>query len=321
LTTTPINIVTGDQTGFAATVLECSPDCLKVLDSSGNVLFFNVNGLCAMEIDDFGQVAGAFWPTLWPDQALAKGALEQALSGIVGSFRGFCPTAKGTPKWWDVIVTPVPNEDGPIERLIVISRDITAQRAAEERQATLTAELGHRINNTLTVVMAMAAQTRRATTDVKSFHAAFSTRLKAMSDATTAIIQGKWEGAFVRDLAETQLNTFLTSDNRRITLNGPDVLVPSEHAQLLALMLNELATNATKYGALSNKTGTVTLNWAPADNARALKLEWREQGGPPVTVPTRTGSGSALLNSGVSGPEVDLRYEPGGVVCIITLPF
>jgi two-component sensor histidine kinase len=144
-------------------------------------------------------------------------------------------------------------------------------------------------------------------------------RLKAMSDATAAIVKSKWEGVFVRALAETQLNTFLTSTTQRITLNGPDVLVPIEHAQALALMLNELATNATKYGALSNKTGTVALTWTSDDGGRALRLEWREHGGPSVVAPARTGSGSALLASGVIGAEVDLRFEPAGVVCAITL--
>lgn len=314
----PIHPVAGDQAAFASVLLECSPDCLKVLDNEGKVLFFNANGLCAMEIDSFDQVSGAFWPTLWPEPAVAETALRQALAGDLGSFKGFCPTRKGTPKWWDVMVAPVPNEHGPVERLIVISRDITAQQAADQRQAELAAELGHRINNTLTVVMAMASQTRRAATDMNSFYTAFAARLKAMAEATAAIVEGQWDGAYVRALAETQLKTFLTSADHRITLDGADVLVPTQHAQTLALIINELATNATKYGALSNKTGDVTLTWALADDGQTLRLEWREHGGPPVSAPTRTGSGSALL-SNAAGANVDLRFEPRGVVCVMTL--
>jgi two-component sensor histidine kinase len=214
------------------------------------------------------------------------------------------------------MVAPVPNEHGPVERLIVISRDITAQQAAHQRQAELAAELGHRINNTLTVVM--ASQTRRAATDMNSFYTAFAARLKAMSEATAAIVEGQWDGAYVRALAETQLKTFLTSADHRITLDGADILVPTQHAQTLALIINELATNATKYGALSNKTGEVMLTWALADDGQTLRLEWREHGGPPVTPPTRTGSGSALL-SNAAGANVDLRFEPNGVVCLMTL--
>lgn len=318
----PAPAVTGDRTAFAHALLECSPDCLKVLDASGNILFFNQNGLCAMEIDDIAQVAGQYWPTFWPAEIspLAQRAVSDALSGAVGSFQGFCPTAKGTPKWWDVVVTAVPNPGGGAERLIVVSRDISARHAEEARTAALAAELGHRINNTLTVVTAIAAQTRRATSDVDSFFHAFTSRLNAMAQATTALVAGDWEGADLRTLADMQLRSFGAGDRPRITLDGPRVKVRSEAAQALALAVNELATNAIKYGALSNNTGHVTLSWTLPPASDALRIIWRETGGPAVTAPARTGLGWALITNGIHGADVQLAFEPEGVVCTITLP-
>lgn len=116
-------------------LLEASADCIKVLGLNGEVDLMNPPGLCAMEISDFGSVAGRRWPTLWPKrgQEQAEKALVSARSGQVVRFTGFCPTAKGTPKWWDVMVTPIRDETGEVAQLLSISRDITAARAAAER--------------------------------------------------------------------------------------------------------------------------------------------------------------------------------------------
>lgn len=306
----------GDRDAFAHAVLQCSPDCLKVLDADGNVLFFNTNGLCAMEIDDIADVVGQAWPSFWPAESspLAERAVADALAGGVGEFQGFCPTAKGTLKYWDVVVSAVPNPGGATERLIVVSRDITARHEEEERKSALTAELGHRINNTLALIQAIAMQSKRTASDLDTFYEKFAVRLKAMGDASKAIVAATWDGVHLRDLARVQLGTF---DSNAVTFDGPDVLIKPENAQALALALNELATNATKYGALSASKGRVALTWVREGDG--VRIEWRESGGPPVQAPTRTGLGSALI-TGIAGAEVDLRYEPDGVVCTIALP-
>lgn len=124
---------------FNRIVLESSPDCLKILDTHGRLQFMNFNGLCQMEIDDFGLFKNQLWWDLWGKEhmALVKGAVETALSGQTTEFTAFCPTAKGTPKWWHVTVTPVGVEQNGIYQLLSISRDITAQKNAEEEIAQL----------------------------------------------------------------------------------------------------------------------------------------------------------------------------------------
>lgn len=121
-------------------VLEASPDCIKVMALDGALEIMNSPGLCAMELDSFEQVKGRSWLELWPSdvQPEVRSALEAARGGETARFTAFCPTAKETPKWWDVVVTPMCNADGRVDRILSISRDITATREAAEqlRQAS-----------------------------------------------------------------------------------------------------------------------------------------------------------------------------------------
>ena len=124
-------------------IFENSPDCVKILGVDGSLLAMNVNGQCVMEIDDFGAVCGAMWPSLWPEAAREHVdlAMATARAGSIGHFQALCPTAKGTPKWWDVVVSPLLGSDGSLQGLLSISRDITQQREADERERKLATKL------------------------------------------------------------------------------------------------------------------------------------------------------------------------------------
>jgi diguanylate cyclase (GGDEF)-like protein/PAS domain S-box-containing protein len=115
-------------------VLEASADCIKIIDLDGRLTLMNSAGLCALELFDFEEVRGKNWASLWPagSRATAEAAVAEALSGRVARFSGFCPTAKGTPKWWDVVVSPMV-ESGKTTGLLSISRDITESRRTAER--------------------------------------------------------------------------------------------------------------------------------------------------------------------------------------------
>jgi PAS domain S-box-containing protein len=115
-------------------VLESSADCLKLLTPDGRLTFMNGPGLCAMEIEDPEAIKGKDWPFFWPEEERPKveAALDEAAAGRVGHFQGYCPTAKGTPKWWDVQVTAVPGADGQPELLLASSRDVTEREHARE---------------------------------------------------------------------------------------------------------------------------------------------------------------------------------------------
>ncbi|HXW71220.1 MAG TPA: PAS domain S-box protein [Methylocella sp.] len=123
-----------ESENFSRSVFESSPDCLKILTLDGVIEDMNRNGRLMMEIDDFSTICGRPSHTLWPASARPEieRALEEARGGGTGRFSGFCPTVKGTPKWWDVIITPIFGPDGRPSRLIAASRDITGQKHVEE---------------------------------------------------------------------------------------------------------------------------------------------------------------------------------------------
>ena len=128
---------------FSRSTLEASPDCLKVISPDGKLELMNANGCRQMEIDDFGLCEGLPWDLQWPENARQpiSNALERAQAGQDSRFEAFCPTAKGTPKWWDVAVTPVLDEQGTCTRILSVSRDITERKQTEEKLARSQASL------------------------------------------------------------------------------------------------------------------------------------------------------------------------------------
>ena len=120
---------------FNRSLMDGSADCVKVLGLDGHLVHMNAPGQCLMEIDDFGPLCGQQWSALWPAQAREdiERSLAAARAGDAYSFQAFCPTAKGTPRWWDVVVSPIRDAaDGPVVRVLSVSRDITGRKQAEE---------------------------------------------------------------------------------------------------------------------------------------------------------------------------------------------
>ena len=124
---------------FNRTVLESSPDCVKILDDAGRLQYMNVNGLCLLEIDDFAPCQNEFWWNLWQEesQPLVKDAVKKARRGETVKFEAYSPTVKGTPKWWDIIISPISSADGKPQQLISVSRDITERKYRELNLAFL----------------------------------------------------------------------------------------------------------------------------------------------------------------------------------------
>jgi PAS domain S-box-containing protein len=320
------------STELTGGVLEISVDCVKVLDTDGNLLFMNQNGMCVMEIEDFKTVQGRHWPLLWPESTrpIVQDAVETAMRGQLAHFVAECPTAKGTMKWWDVTVTLLPQPDGNPTRLISVSRDITAQREAEkilrasnEQMQIATREMAHRINNTLAVVQSIIGQTAKTTPDPKDFSAAVSKRIAAMANANRALASGQWDGANLESLIKDELGAHIGEGESRVRISGPVVALPPTSVTAFALVIHELATNAAKYGALSGDHGHVDISWGVSPGAKgqsSLLFYWRECDGPPVSEPKRRGFGSVLLDRGVDDCKVSRTFDPAGVQCRIELP-
>jgi two-component sensor histidine kinase len=304
---------------FLESVLNASRDCIKVLSLDGELVFMNSGGLATMEVDDFERVRGCAWPSFWEnvhtDAALE--ALALAKAGFSGHFIGQADTLKGTPKWWDVTVSPILGHDGAPSHILSISHDITAARELEIQRELLGGELSHRIKNVLAVVGAIANQSFRGG-DSDQLDT-FGARLSALGEAQSILIEGALTSASITEVVARTIKPHAPRD--RCIVTGPSYQLEAKRALALALAVHELATNATKYGAFSNSGGKVHIDWTI--DAGTLCWTWRESGGPIVETPGKAGFGSRIITRNLAGEfrgQVDLQHKPSGVVLTLTAP-
>ena len=201
------------------------------------------------------------------------------------------------------------------------TRAAIARVEAEEEQNVLNLELSHRLKNTLALVQSIASQTLRNARDMPEAREALAARLVALGKSHDILLGGRTNSAAIAAVIEGALSLHQDRPGR-FRSSGPDLSVGPSAALSLSLMLHELATNATKYGALSRPGGYIDLIWAVHGTGAdaEFKLAWTEHGGPPVTQPTRTGFGSRLIKRGLAGGSVAVRYPSEGVVCMLTTP-
>ena len=363
-----------------ALIMGSSRDCIVALDLEGNTRFVSAGGIAAMEISDVEAIIGLSWLRVWDgaDNLAARAAIAEARAGGIGRFQGFCATHKGTPKWWDVVVSPLPGADGATEGLVAIARDVsdrqaaetllrdmeerrrqaveaadigtwaidpstldldwdtrcrdlfgvgdvdvtydayldaihpddrdnvvrisrgaldpegsgvyraeyrtagldgrerwvavagrtrfedgrpvrmlgtvmdvTARRRAEEQAALIGEEMRHRVKNTLAMVQAIVRQTLRAAPTLDAAQTAIDLRLTALARAHELLVQEDWQGAEMRTVVNAAVLPHDDDTPGRFRIEGPAVRLGPSAALSLALLLHELATNATKYGSLS----------------------------------------------------------------------
>jgi two-component sensor histidine kinase len=174
-------------------------------------------------------------------------------------------------------------------------------------------ELAHRLKNKIATIQAIISVQLRDNPQVRN---AILDRLNALSATDHLIEKANGQGAYVGDIASTELGPYIGS---RATIQGPNVLLPPKYALTLALIIHELATNAAKYGALSAPEGRVSVRSTILD--RLFSLEWRENDGPRVREPTRSGFGLKLLSRALSqfGGVVETLFEPTGLICKLKL--
>lgn len=301
---------------FLRSVLAASGDCIKVLDLDANLIYMSEGGQKVMEVSDFNAIAGCPWPDFWQGQGNldALDAIAAARAGGVGRFQGAADTFAGNPRYWDVQVTPILGHDGKPERLLSVSRDITALKHEEEERRLLSLELNHRIKNQMAVVQSIVNQTLRGAYPLETAKTIIGERLGTLSRAHDLLIQGKGERASIKSIIATSTQLL---DTRRVKLNGPDMAIGPKAALSLSLILHELSTNAIKYGSFSVPTGTIEISWGEGqlDDQAAFEISFVEIGGPLVTPPTSRGFGSRLLQAGLSGSvsRAKLDYHPEGL--------
>jgi two-component sensor histidine kinase len=197
-----------------------------------------------------------------------------------------------------------------------------AMEKAEAHQRTLIEELNHRVKNMLTVVNAMARQTAATSGDLEAFTEKFVRRIDALGRTHSLLSREQWATVQLSEVARESLEPYLLEDKKRVVLHGPSVPLDPKTALALGIVFHELATNAIKHGALSNRDGNIAMGWGFRDGQN-ITLEWQERGGPDVTPPSRGGFGSRLIRLEMThelNGQVELLYEPSGLKVLMEFP-
>lgn len=209
--------------------------------------------------------------------------------------------------------------------LTVVLRDITERRELEDLREAATRELDHRMRNLLSVVHSLISISAASALTVAEFRESLTARLAALAATQSALRFGEPQHTTLRELLLAELTQYQTADGARVEIEGSLVSVGPKAAQLLALAIHELATNASKYGALSTPGGRVVVTSAfeGEGDMGPLVIRWREDGGPPVAPPQRRGFGTRLIEQVVAKAlraDVTLEYPSEGVICRMAVP-
>jgi len=328
------NISSTADSLFAA-MLDQSQDCVKLITPQGQVAFMNNNGMKAMDIEKFEQVSGKKWIELWPETGRAQliDSIEHAKLGMKSRFTGYCPTLSGEPRWWDVAVSPIfANGDDSLMYILVTSRDISlhfaeimaereARRRAEihaEQSEIISIEMRHRLKNLLAVISSIATFSARGRTNISEYLDIFLTRLRAFGHSQDLLTKALTQPVSIKDACRTLLQSNAADT---VTLNAlPEAHLDKASLQTLALIINELVTNARKYGALSSTGGEIAID-ATTENGKAL-MTWKEQWLSPQSVEgIKPGSGHDLMHrmARVAGQIFDIEWHENGLNVIFSI--
>lgn len=201
--------------------------------------------------------------------------------------------------------------------------DSAEQKVVERLQRILLEELHHRVNNTLATVMAITSQSLRNADSLEHGKEAIEHRLLALGRAHDLLLETNWASTALAAILRTAIDPFDTSGEGRFFVQSSDIEVSSGAVLPLAMVLNELCTNAVKYGALSNATGRVEIAATVDESGQQFRLTWAEKGGPTVHAPTHRSFGTRLIEHSfvrqLQG-QARLSFEPSGVVCVLDIP-
>lgn len=187
---------------------------------------------------------------------------------------------------------------------------------------SLTRELNHRVKNSLANVLSIISLTRRRADDLDDFANGLEGRVRALSATHDLLTNSQWGMTALRDVVEVELQSYLNDTEHTVELSGPPVELAPNDALSLGLAIHELATNACKYGALSQRGGSVSISWERVGDGTA-RLAWQEAGGPPVAADRARGFGTDLLEKVVAhefSRPVEIEFAPAGVRCVLTVP-
>jgi PAS domain S-box-containing protein len=297
-------------------LLNALPAAIYTTDAEGRITFYNE---AAVAFAGRRPELGELWCVTWRlfnldgtplphDECPMAVALKEGRA--VRGAEAIAERPDGSRVVFTPYPTPLRGPDGALIGAVNMLVDITERKLAEERQQLLTHEVNHRANNLLSVVQSIVRLTR--SDDVDGLREAIDGRIQALARAHSLLAKTRWLGADLQRLVCDELAPYMGED-ARAWVSGAVLPLRPAAAQSLALIIHELVTNAVKYGALSSAQGRVHLEWRPGK--QDLLIRWREDGGPPVTAPTRRGVGSTVIERACGQLDARVSYDwaPGGL--------
>ena len=309
-------------------ILSLIGDAIVITDHTGHIILFNVAaeklfGYSSTEL--LGQPIEVLIPTGFQDQhredhgrffAAAVATRREMAAGREVQGR----RKDGTEFAVEVILSRQLMNGHYIGMAVV--RDVSIRIVEEKQRQLIANEVVHRLQNMMAVINSIVSLTAKNSSSVVEFKNALLGRFVAVSRTHEALIHRSSIDTGLREVLESELAPY-RSDDRGITLEGPDIAIDQEVAVSLALVFHELATNASKFGALSTQAGRLEVHWlVTVSEKRMLEVIWREIGGPAVVRPTRRGFGSELISKNLRGHggTVELTYLTEGLSCSLRLP-
>ncbi len=201
--------------------------------------------------------------------------------------------------------------------------DAAEHKVLERLQRLVVEELHHRVRNTLAIVMAITSQSLRTADSIEHSRLAIEQRIMALGRVHDLLLKTSWTSAKLAAILKTATDPYDTSGGGRFFIQSSDIEVSSSAVLPLAMVLNELCTNAVKYGALSNASGLVKITVAVDESQQQFRLVWAEKGGPPVQTPKRRSFGTRLIEHSFVNQlngQSQLTFDSSGVVCVLDIP-
>jgi PAS domain S-box-containing protein len=302
---------------------DSAPALIWMTDENGKVVFANMH---------FGHVFGGKAPEML-GQGWRQVVFPEDLDSFQPSFRSAferrdafkaevrASDKDGQVRWFRCEGVPRLDDAHRFLGYTGCALDITDAKRAEEHKDLLINELNHRVKNTLATVQSIASQTLRNAESPEHARAAVEQRLIALSRAHDVLTRENWESAELGDIVAQALEPYRNPGSDRIRVSGQPARVPPRTALAFAMALQELATNAVKYGALSNETGVIAIGWRlRAGDPPRLLMHWEESGGPPVSRPSRRGFGTRLIERSLAqdlNGDVQIDFAITGVTCTL----
>jgi PAS domain S-box-containing protein len=312
-----------EQLNQLQTLYDSAPIGLALFDLE--LRFQRVNSVLAemngKSVDEhLGKVAWEIVPDLRVSaEPLMRKVIETG-EPIVGiELGGETPAQPGIHRDWLEKFYPVKGPDGRVTGVGAIVEDVTERKRLERTQATLSAELQHRVKNILAKVQAIATLTLKSSESLEEFAASFSGRITALARAQDILLRSQWQAAMMSAILGDALRPYLGEG--QVPLRIADIRLPPEQVLAFNLIIHELATNAAKYGALSVPGGSVQVDCQRSNEHTGIAIfKWTERGGPPVSPPRRRGFGSKLIEASARGElngDVSFDYAAEGFECVI----